>query len=196
MNRNELFRWFSGVLIAGASLHVYAHEELEGGVGFLAGLLHPALGLDHLLAMLSVGVISAQIGGKAIWTVPGAFVCFMVVGGMLGMRIAGMPFVETGIALSVLLLGVALLLDRVGAVWIVLGCVAFFGTFHGYAHGVEMPVIANPFLYSAGFVLGTALIHLSGVGIGFLSRTVNHGAQILRASGGLIALAGLAFLVS
>jgi urease accessory protein len=173
-----------------------AHDEVEGGVGFLVGLLHPALGFDHLLAMLSVGILSVQIGGKAIWHVPTMFVLIMIVGGALGMQDVPVPIVETGIAISVLVLGLALAAEKLVPEWVALISVAIFGTFHGHAHGTEMPLIANPWLYGVGFVLGTALIHLVGVFIGFGFRRLRQGPGLLRAAGLAIAGVGCYFLLA
>ena len=172
-----------------------AHDELEGGAGFLAGLLHPALGFDHLLAMLSVGILSAQIGGNAIWHVPATFVLIMIVGGILGMQGIGVPLVEIGIAVSVLVLGLALAAEKFVPEWIALICVGVFGIFHGHAHGTEMPLIANPWVYGLGFVIGTALIHTIGVAIGFGFRRLQKGPYFLRFTGIAIAGAGGYFLL-
>ena len=171
----------------------FAHEELEGGVGFLTGLLHPALGFDHLLAMLAVGILSVQIGGNAIWHVPATFVLIMIFGGFLGMQGVNIPMVEAGIAISVIVLGIALAAEKLIPEWVDIS-VAIFGVFHGHAHGTEMPLIANPWLYGLGFVTGTALIHLLGVfaGIGF--RHLRRGPVLLRAAGVGIAGIGCYFL--
>ena len=172
-----------------AAAPVLAHDELQDGVGFVTGLLHPALGFDHLLAMLSVGILSAQIGGRAIWYVPATFVAFMVFGGYLGMAGVGLPLVEAGIALSVLALGAAVAADKYVPAGIAVSCVAVFGVFHGHAHGTEMPLIANPWLYGLGFVIGTAIIHLAGVLVGFAFRRPRHGAGLLRYLG--VSIAGI-----
>jgi urease accessory protein len=174
----------------------FAHEEDEGGAGFLSGLFHPALGVDHLLAMLSVGILSAQIGGRAIWHVPAAFVAIMIVGGILGMRDIGVPMVEAGIALSVLVLGIALAADKLIPEWLAIASVAVFGTFHGHAHGTEMPLIANPWIYGLGFVIGTSVIHIVGVFIGFGFKRLQKGPGLLRATGLGIAGVGCWFLFS
>ena len=174
----------------------FAHEGHEhgDGAGFLAGLFHPVLGIDHLLAMLSVGILSAQIGGRAIWQVPAAFVAIMIVGGVLGMQEIGIPMVETGIALSVVVLGLALSADRLVPVWLAIASVGVFGTFHGHAHGTEMPLIADPWIYALGFVLGTSIIHIAGVFIGFGFKRLQKGPGLLRATGLGIAGVGCWFL--
>ena len=115
--------------------HAFGHDEGEGGVGFLTGLLHPALGFDHFLAMLSVGILSAQIGGRAIWTVPATFVCVMILGGAMGIQGVELPLVESVIALSVFALGIALAMDHhMATIWAML-FVGFFGIFHCIIQG-------------------------------------------------------------
>lgn len=173
---------------------VHAHE-LHGGGGFMVGLTHPVLGFDHLLAMVSVGILSAQMGGRAIWTVPAAFVSVMVVGGILGITQIGLIAVEFGISLSVLALGVALAAEKkLPTIWAMI-FVAIFGVFHGHAHGTEMPYIANPVYYALGFVLGTAGLHIAGVIIGFFSTRTTKGIMLLRFAGSGIAGIGLYILV-
>ncbi|GAB4343642.1 MAG: HupE/UreJ family protein [Desulfobulbaceae bacterium] len=164
---------------------------LKGETGFVSGVFHPVLGFDHLLAMLSVGIVSAQIGGRAIWTVPLTFVTVMGIGGFLGMHNIPVPGVEYGIALSVLILGVAVASGKkINTLVAHLG-VAFFATFHGHAHGAEMPELADPVIFSLGFLLGTAAIHLAGVGIGLASARIKDGPQALRYVGAGIAGIGV-----
>jgi len=172
---------------------LFAHTS-HGTFGFSSGFTHPVLGLDHLLAMLSVGMLSAQMGGRAIWTIPATFVGFMLVGGILGM--VGVPFfsVEIGIAISVLVLGLAIAADKKIPVLLAMVGVGFFALFHGHAHGEEMPGSAQPFLYALGFILGTTLIHLAGVAIGWTATRIPRATTILRFGGGLIALLGFFFL--
>ena len=172
------------LLVAAPAL---AHDELKEGAGFVIGLLHPVLGFDHLLAMLSVGILSAQIGGRAIWYVPATFVASMILGGYLGMANVLVPLVEVGIALSVLALGAAVAADRNLPKGVAEVSVAIFGIFHGHAHGTEMPLIADPWLYGLGFVIGTATIHLTGVFIGFAFRRIRNGPGLLRYMGAGIA---------
>jgi len=174
----------------------FGHDETIGGAGFVTGMLHPVLGFDHLLAMLCVGVLSVQIGGRAIWYIPGAFVAVMMLGGFLGMNDIAVPAVESGIALSVLVLGAAIMFGNAISRWAALVCVGIFGIFHGHAHGTEMPLIADPLLYGFGFVVGTAIIHLTGVALGFLVRRRSDGHIKLRYSGAIVSLAGAYFLYS
>lgn len=175
-----------------------AHENQVIRLGsFWGGFLHPVLGLDHFLAMVSVGIVSSMVGGRAIWTIPGLFVAMMAVGGIAGRADLGLSSgtVETGIALSVILLGVVIAADRNLPVRAVMAAVVFFGFFHGYAHGMEIPDIAGPMAYALGFLLGTALIHLSGVLIGEISRRYAAGRLVLRIAGGVSAALGALFLV-
>jgi urease accessory protein len=171
----------------------FAHTG-HGGAGFSSGLTHPVFGFDHFLAMLSVGMLSAQMGGRAIWTVPATFVLFVLIGGIMGMQGIQIFSVETGIAVSVIALGLALVADKKIPVLAAMGGVALFGIFHGHAHGTEMPGFAQPALYASGFVLGTALIHLLGVGLGWLATRNRIGSISLRAGGAAIALCGIFFL--
>ena len=170
-----------------------AHEGVSGG--FEAGISHPVLGLDHLLAMVSVGIISSQIGGKAIWTVPTTFVIVMVVGGALGMIDMGLVAIEIGIALSVVVLGFTIAgnakLHQVG----ICAFVAMFAVFHGYAHGQEIPELVTSWSYIAGFMMGTAALHILGVAIGLFAKRVRNGNVLLRYSGAVIAGMGIHILI-
>ena len=171
----------------------FAHQS--GGGGFLAGLSHPVLGFDHLLAMLSVGALSAQMGGKSIWTVPTAFVSIMLLGGVMGLNNIPLISVEMGISISVLALGIALTIEKKLAPIIATFFVGFFAIFHGYAHGMEMPLLANPTLYVLGFTLGTVGIHVTGVLVGIVASTTANGIQLLRYIGAGIAGIGFHLIV-
>ncbi len=178
------------LLFALMTLPAHAHGNAGDG-GFITGFNHPVLGFDHLLAMLSVGILSTQLGGKAIWRVPAAFVLFMAFGGMLGILSVSVPFVEAGIALSVLLLGLALVFDRALPQLLAMLFVGFFAIFHGHAHGTEMPSIANPIFYALGFLAGTIVIHLGGVVLGFGLQKLSAKRRMVRASGvGIAAIGG------
>ena len=168
----------------------YAHE-VGGGGGFMSGLTHPVLGFDHLLAMLSVGILSAQMGGQSIWRVPLAFVLVMLGGGILGIN--GIPIfsVELGIALSVLVLGIAIAADKKLSPLLAMVFVGFFAIFHGHAHGTEMPYLSKPVFYAGGFVVGTAGIHIAGVLIGIVAERFKQGGQLLRYIGA--GMAGIGF---
>ena len=172
---------------------LFAHTS-HGTFGFSSGFTHPVLGMDHLLAMLSVGMLSAQIGGRAIWTIPATFVAFMLVGGVFGMNEIPFFSVEIGIAISVLTLGLAIAADKKLPVLLAMVGVGFFALFHGHAHGEEMPSSAQPLLYALGFILGTALIHIAGVAIGWTATRIPRATTLLRFGGALIALLGSFFL--
>ena len=165
--------------------------------GFVSGFLHPLLGLDHLLAMISVGVVSARIGHGYVWKIPAIFVCSMLAGGLLGAYGVSLPLVEWGIALSVLVLGLAIVLvHRAGTSMLatVMAFVALFGTLHGHAHGAEMPVSLSPAFYSSGFVVSTSAIHLLGVYIGMRPARLSRFARLPAIVGGCIAVAGVFIL--
>ena len=172
---------------------VYAHEGAGGG--FTAGLMHPVLGFDHLLAMLSVGILSAQMGGQAIWRVPLTFVLVMLGGGVLGINGVPMISVELGIAFSVLALGVAIALEKKLPPLFAMVFVGIFAIFHGHAHGTEMPSLSKPLFYACGFVLGTAGIHVAGVLIGIIAERLKDGAQLLRYAGAGIAGIGFHLII-
>lgn len=182
------------VLLPGAAL---SHDGASLPYGsFLGGLTHPVLGLDHFLAMVSVGILSAQLGGRAIWTVPGTFAAVMAVGGLLGWLNIGLTAIEVGIALSVLGLGVAIAADRKLPLSLAMTAVGFFAIFHGYAHGAEMPTVAQPATYALGFMTGTAALHLTGVLIGDISQHYSRGKLLLRVAGVAIANIGVVFLAA
>ena len=182
----------AAVLLPGMAL---AHEGASLPYGsFVGGLSHPVLGMDHFLAMVSVGILSAQMGGRAIWTVPATFVGVMALGGLLGYIDIGLSAIEAGIALSVLVLGIAIAADRKLPMSLAMTFVGFFAIFHGYAHGAEMPAVANSITYAAGFLIGTAALHLFGVLIGDISRRYARGPLALRFAGGFIAATGMLFL--
>jgi urease accessory protein len=184
------------LLLLMAPLSAFAHEGSSLPYGsFIAGLAHPVLGVDHFLAMVSVGILSAQIGGRAIWTVPATFVTVMAVGGLLGWLKVGLTSIELGIAFSVLTLGIAIAADRKLPVLVAMGAVGIFAVFHGYAHGAEMPNVANPVRYALGFMTGTAILHIAGLLIGDISQHYARGKLLLRVAGAAIASAGTWFLV-
>jgi urease accessory protein len=175
---------------------LYAHVGREAGQGFVSGLLHPVFGLDHFLAMLSVGIVSAQLGGRRIFTIPATFVLSMIVGAVIGVRGYQWPLSEVGIALSVVVLGIGIAtVKENGKGWPVMLVVALFGSLHGHAHGLELPKAADPVYYAAGFVTSTTAIHLLGVGIGHLFTTRTSFASLLRHMGSAMAGMGLMILV-
>jgi urease accessory protein len=173
----------------------FAHVADNIG-GFNAGLSHPVLGMDHLLAMLSVGILSAQMGGKWVWKVPLTFVLVMLIGGMLGMEGINVMSVELGITLSVLILGIAIASEKKLPPILAMVFVGIFAIFHGHAHGTEMPYLADPVPYACGFVAGTAAIHILGVLISYLLQKLKNGKSVLRYLGMSIASVGLYFTIN
>jgi urease accessory protein len=174
-----------------ASAHVFG-----GNGGPAAGFMHPLTGADHLLAMVAVGVLSAQIGGRAIWTVPSAFVLVMIAGGVLGAMAPPLRGIELGIAFSVLILGAAIAGGGAVPAWSALAAAGFFGFFHGYVHGTEMPAAASPALYAVGFAVSTAGLHVLGALTGLLVLCRERGSIRLRGAGLVVALAGVYFIVA
>ena len=176
-------------------LPVLAHN-FTGMVGFYDGISHPVLGLDHFLAMISVGIVSAQIGGKAIWTVPATFVSIMTIGGVFGflLIIDEFFFVEVGIVLSVILLGFGISIEKKIPTNLIMVFVGIFGLFHGIAHGIEVPAAANPLLFVLGFICGTSALHIFGVGIGYFSIKTAISSILLRLTGILFSIYGIYLL--
>jgi urease accessory protein len=171
----------------------FAHTRGGEASGFLAGLSHPVSGLDHVLAMIAVGLWGAQLGAPAVWLLPVTFPMVMAFGGTLGLLGVKIPGIEIGIALSAIGLGAAVLFEARPKLGIAAVLVGFFAIFHGHAHGTELPAGANGVLYSIGFVIATGLLHATGIGIGLIHRWP-AGRTVLRWAGAVVALAGLAFL--
>ena len=183
-----------GVLLAALWPAVaWAHAEQGQAAGFLAGLRHPVSGLDHVLAMISVGLWGAQLGAPAIWVLPVTFPMVMAFGGMLGLAGVALPGVEVAIAVSGIALGLAVLSEWRPPLWLAAPVVAFFAVFHGHAHGAELPPGADGILYSIGFVVATGTLHAMGIGVGVVHRWA-WGRVALRATGAAVALAGAWFL--
>ena len=190
------------LLVLFFTLPVDAHT-FTGMVGFYDGLSHPVLGIDHFLAMVSVGIVSAQIGGRAIWTVPGNFVIMMIVGGTIGMFIeinvidinSNLSIIiELGIIISVILLGLAIDIDKKLSIGVTLVFISIFGLCHGTAHGMEMPWASNPILFALGFATGTATLHLFGVGIGSYLTKSKFSYILLRLMGVACSIYGIFLL--
>ena len=160
-----------------------AHTLGAEGAGLISGLIHPFVGVDHLLAMIAVGIWAGQLGGKAVWQVPLAFIGAMVLGSSLGLLGLSLPMVEPVIASSVLVLGLIIAGSVRLSMCAVTGVVGFFALFHGVAHGLELPHTASPILYGIGFVLATSLLH--GLGIG-LARGSSQNQIIQRLLGFLL----------
>src|SRR6266478_9028081 len=164
----------AAVLLALAPTVASAHPGHEGP-GLVAGFLHPLGGVDHIITMVAVGLLAARVGGRALWLVPASFVGTMAVAGLAGMAGLGLPYVETGIALSVVVLAAVAILGVAMPVAAAMGLVAFFAVFHGYAHGAEMPETASGLLYGLGFAAATAMLHGLGIGIGLAVGRIEAG---------------------
>ncbi len=167
----------------------HAHVGAGEASGWMRGLLHPFSGLDHMCAMLAVGLWAAQMGARAVWRVPFTFVCVMMLGGLLGMAGIPVPFIEAGIVMSLLVLGVLIAAAVRLPLHVSIAMVGVFALFHSYAHGAEMPPHVAGLGYAAGFVLATVLLHASGIGLALLLKRLGR-ARLLRAAGGAVAMCG------
>ena len=198
--KNRCSDWPGWTLIAGISLLAFhpaaalAHQETGSMTGIVSGLKHPVSGLDHVLAMIAVGLWGAQLGAPAVWVLPVAFPMVMAFGGMLGLMGIGLPGIEVGIALSALVLGSMVLAEVRPPLWVAAVLVGFFAVFHGHAHGTELPAGGSGLLYSIGFVAATGMLHGVGITMGLLHRW-SRGRLAIQAAGGLVAAAGVFFLV-
>ena len=177
------------VFVASAAL---AHTDASAG-GFISGLSHPINGLDHVVAMVAVGLWGAFLGAPAIWALPVVFPLVMAFCGALGVIGVPLPGIELGIALSGVVLGLLIAFAVRAPLWVAAVIVGVFAIFHGHAHGTELPDAANPLAYGIGFVLATGLLHLSGIALGGLVRWT-AGRILVRGIGVAIAAAGGAFL--
>ena len=173
----------------------FAHTGVGAhGHGFAAGFLHPLMGLDHLLAMLGAGVWAAQLGKRATWLVPAAFVAVMIAGAGLALSGIAMPMVEFGIAGSVLAIGALIAFGTRLPLGLAMGLAGLFALFHGHAHGTELPAFAHPAAYGAGFVAATALLQAAGIGVVLAVR--RHATRLpFRVAGAAMAAAGGAILL-
>jgi len=180
----------AGIVLAAPAL---AHTGAGAAGGFASGFQHPILGPDHVIAMVAVGLWGVFLGAPAIWVLPIVFPLVMALGGAFGMIGVPLPAVETGIALSAVVLGLCVFLALKPPLPVAAVIVGAFAIFHGYAHGAEMPEASSAVSYALGFVIATGLLHLAGILFGSLARW-RAGRLAVRAAGGLIALAGGAFL--
>ncbi|MGV2975966.1 HupE/UreJ family protein [Roseibium alexandrii] len=179
------------VALSGTAL---AHTGHGYGGGFISGFAHPILGWDHVAAMVAVGLWGAFLGAPSIWILPIVFPLVMAFGAVLGILGVPIPAVETGIALSAVVLGIMIALAVRAPIWVSAVVVGLFAIFHGYAHGTELPASANVFAYAIGFVLATGMLHMIGIAFGLLVKWP-AGRIAVRGAGGVISLAGVAFLV-
>lgn len=180
------------LLLVLAGMPASAHTGSMTG-GFIGGFAHPLFGPDHVVAMVAVGLWGAFLGAPAIWVLPIVFPLVMAAGGVIGILGVPLPGVETGIALSAIVLGMMVALAAKPPLPVAAVLVGAFAIFHGYAHGAELPPGTDAVAYSIGFVVATGLLHLTGIAFGQLARWP-AGRMAVRVAGGAIALAGVAFL--
>jgi urease accessory protein len=175
---------------------VLAHPGHDGTTGLLHGFVHPVTGIDHIFAMIAVGLLAAQYGGRALWLVPMSFLVTMAIAGAIGMSGIHVPVAEVGIALSVAILGLAIAFQRKPPTVVAMLVVGFFALFHGYVHGAELPGGTGVLSFAAGFLSATALLLGVGVGLGLLLQRQTLGRGLMQAGGGVIALVGVATLAN
>jgi len=184
------FMTLIGLLLVPATALAHPGHATVAASGILAGFVHPFTGLDHILAMIAVGIWASQLGGRALWVVPAAFVGLMLLGGTLGMAGLGLPQIQAGILVSILVLGFLI----AGAFKLPVGLagllVGVFALFHGSAHGSEMPLAVSALGYSLGFALASISLHAGGLLTGILLRRF-RADHINRLAGGAIVIGGL-----
>lgn len=181
------------LLIATAAMAHPHHAHLDDYGSFMSGLLHPFFGLDHVLAMVAVGLWASLLGGRALIVVPAAFVGVMAAGFLLALGGVELPFVEPFILASIIVIGLMVALALPVPVIIGAVVVGFFALFHGHAHGEEMGA-ATMAAYGAGFLISTAVLHAAGIAIGLgLSRVLQagQGRMVTRAAGALTVVGGI-----
>jgi urease accessory protein len=193
MTSTTLSRPLAAVMVLLGVVPALAHTGEGGAGGFVAGLMHPVLGPDHVVAMVAVGLWGAFLGPPAIWLLPIVFPLVMAFGGVLGILGVPVPATETGIAASAIVLGLMVALAARPPLWSAAVLVGAFAIFHGYAHGAELPAGTNAVAFASGFVIATGLLHLSGIAFGLLTRWP-AGRLAVRAAGAMIALVGVAYL--
>ncbi len=180
-------------LLVGRASAVHAHVQQGQASGFLTRIGHPVSGLDHVLAMIAVGLWGAQLGAPALWLLPVTFPMVMALGGMVGLLGVPLPGVEVGIAASAILLGLAVTSALRPPLAAAVALVGFFGIFHGHVHGTELPAGQSALLYSMGFVMATGCLHGVGIAVGLIHRW-RWGQTLLRAARAVVALAGVFFM--
>jgi urease accessory protein len=185
--------WISLPVLAGSAAPALAHGGGDIAGGFVGGFAHPLFGPDHVAAMVAVGLWGAVLGPPALWLLPVAFPLVMAMGGVLGIAGVPLPRVEIGIAVSAVALGLMVAFAVRAPLVLAVAAVAAFAIFHGYAHGAELPPGADAIAFSAGFVVATGLLHLSGIVLGLTARWP-AGRLAVRLAGAAIVIAGMIFL--
>ena len=193
LTRQTVHCLFGTLLLTLMTSTAAAHTGTGNVGGLISGMKHPISGLDHVVAMVAVGVWGAFLGGRAMWMLPVVFPVVMAFGGGLGVMAFPLPAVETGIAISAVTLGAMVALAAKPPLWVAALIVGFFAIFHGYAHGAELPAAANALTYAVGFVVVTGLLHLSGIALGLMVHWP-WGKVTVRAAGVVIAGIGAGFL--
>ena len=183
------------MLAVPALVSAHAGAGVASYGGFSSGLEHPISGLDHVVAMVAVGLWGAILGAPAIWALPIAFPLIMTFGAVLGVLGVPLPGIETGIAASGIILGLMVMLNARPPLAVAFALISVFAIFHGHAHGAELPEIGVPVFYAAGFVIATGLLHLSGIALGLLLRWP-AGRIAVRGTGAGIAAVGVYFLIA
>ena len=191
--RNSTAKFLTTIFLLVTSSSAFAHPGHDVS-GLAAGLMHPFSGLDHLLAMVAVGLWAAQGGGRKVWLLPATFMTMLAVGAGVAMQWQALPMVEAGIAVSVLALGLLISLSLQLPALLSMAITALFGLLHGYAHGLELPQSAAPAAYALGFLTATATLHLSGIAIGVATR--QRYALLSRLLGSAIAISGAYLLAT
>jgi urease accessory protein len=193
----RILYWLFAVALTLVPTIASAHVGVGDAHGFVHGFSHPLSGLDHILVMVAVGLLAAHLGGRALWLVPLTFVSVMAIAGVLGIAGVGLPYVEIGIGMSVVVLGLAIAFQLNISTLAAIAIVGFFAIFHGHAHGAEMPESTSGLEYGIGFLCATALLHAVGIGtgltIGYAGQTYSR--RIVQVGGGAIAIAGVTILV-
>lgn len=181
--------WISATFLlltgGGAQAHILPNDVH----GFGSGFAHPLHGLDHILAMVAVGLWAGQLGGRARWLVPASFVFVMAIGGALAMAGLRVPYTEEGILLSVLVMGILIAVAARFPLPASMAIVGIFAFFHGHSHGMEMPANAVGYAYGAGFILATAVLQAVGIGLAYAVHNVK--LPVVRWAGAAIAVAGI-----
>jgi len=190
--RYAIFKFLTTILWLAASGTAFAHPGHDVS-GFAAGLIHPFSGMDHLLAMVAVGLWAAQGGGQKVWQLPAAFIVMLAAGAVIATQWPSLPMVEAGIATSVLALGLVIALSLQLPALYSVAITTLFGLLHGYAHGLELPQSVAPAVYALGFLAATAILHLVGITMGVVMR--RRYKLLTRFLGGTIAISGAYMLV-
>ncbi|MEZ5788879.1 MAG: HupE/UreJ family protein [Xanthobacteraceae bacterium] len=194
MKRILSFALLASMVAPGAAL---AHTGVGATHGLVRGLMHPVGGLDHVLAMVAVGVLAAIVGGRAFWLIPASFVAMAAAGGLVGASHLALPYVEIGIAVSVIVLGLVVALRAKLPTALAMAMVGLFGLYHGFAHGAEMPADTSGLAYGLGFLAATIALHAGGIGLGLgiNSLGARPAARLAQAGGAVMAVAGVALLI-